>query len=65
MVVKIDRLKCTGCGACTFVCPVSVLEIVDMKSAVVRPGCISCGKCVEACNWQAITLEKEPVKKKD
>jgi ferredoxin len=63
MAVKIDTLKCTGCGACTLVCPVGVLEIVDMKSTV-KPGCISCGKCVPVCGWEAITLIKEPVKKK-
>ncbi len=63
MGVKIDTLKCIGCGACTFVCPVGVLEVVDMKCRV-NPGCISCGKCVPACTWEAITLVKEPVKKK-
>jgi ferredoxin len=63
MGVKIDTLKCTGCGACIYVCPVGVLEIADMKCKV-NPGCISCGKCVPVCNFMAITLEKEPDKKK-
>ena len=63
MAVKIDTLKCTGCGACTFVCPVAVLEVIDMKCRV-KEGCISCGKCVETCTFKAITLEKELKKKK-
>ena len=69
MAVKIDTLKCIGCGACTYVCPVSVLEVVDMKCRA-NPGCISCGKCVPACTWEAITvidkqlLIKEPPEKK-
>ncbi len=63
MAVKIDRLKCIGCEACTYVCPVSVLEVVDMKCRA-NPGCISCGKCVETCPFEAITLIKEPPKKK-
>jgi len=46
------------------VCPVGVLEVADMKARV-NPGCISCGLCVPACTWGAITLEKEPPKKKD
>ncbi|MGD0779545.1 MAG: 4Fe-4S binding protein [Dehalococcoidales bacterium] len=62
MGIKIDTTRCTGCGACTFVCPVGVLEIIDMK-CMVKEGCISCGKCVTECDWQAITLEKEPKKK--
>ena len=48
MGVKIDRLKCTGCGACTYECPVGVLSIVDMKCHVTE-GCISCGKCAQEC----------------
>ena len=63
MAVKIDTLKCIGCGACTFVCPVEVLEVEDMKCRA-RDGCISCGKCVAACSWEAITLIKEPPPKK-
>jgi ferredoxin len=63
MAVKIDRLKCIGCGACTFVCPVEVLEIEDMKCKA-NPGCISCGQCVTACTWDAITLVEETPEKK-
>jgi electron transfer flavoprotein alpha subunit len=63
MGVKIDVLKCVGCGACIYLCPVGVLAIEDMKCRV-KEGCISCGKCVDTCNWQAITLIKEPAKKK-
>ena len=63
MGVKVDLMKCVGCGACTYVCPVGVLEVIDMKCRV-KEGCISCGKCVNECNWKAITLEKEPAQKK-
>jgi ferredoxin len=63
MGVRIDVMKCVGCGACTYVCPVGVLAVEDMKCRV-KEGCISCGECVKVCNWQAITLIKEPAKKK-
>jgi ferredoxin len=56
MGVKVDLLKCVGCGQCTYICPVGVLSVEDMKCRV-REGCISCGECVEICHWQAITLE--------
>jgi len=45
------------------ICPVGVLELVDMKSQV-SPGCIDCGQCVDACSWFAIDLEKPLPKKK-
>jgi ferredoxin len=64
MGVKIDTLKCTGCGACTYECPVGVLVVEDMKCRV-KEGCISCGKCVERCHWQAITLLKDKTGKAD
>jgi ferredoxin len=61
--VKVDLLKCTGCGACTLICPVAVLRVEDMKCRV-SEGCIDCGKCVDICHWRAITLEKIPEKRK-
>ena len=64
MGVKIDTLKCTGCEACTLVCPVEVLEIIDMKCRV-KEGCISCGKCIEVCGWMAITLTKDKKKRRN
>jgi ferredoxin len=45
------------------VCPVGVLAVEDMKCRVYE-GCISCGKCVDRCHWQAITLIEEPKGKK-
>jgi ferredoxin len=63
MGVKIDLLKCVGCGQCPYICPVGVLSVEDMKCRV-REGCISCGMCVDTCHWQAITLEDGPNKGK-
>jgi ferredoxin len=59
MGIKIDRLKCTGCEACTPVCPVGALMVEDDMKCHVSEGCISCGRCVDRCSWQAITLEEK------
>jgi ferredoxin len=58
MSVNIDTLKCTGCGNCTYLCPVGALAIVDTKCRV-GDGCTSCGACVEVCSFEAIKLEKD------
>jgi ferredoxin len=57
MAVKIDRLKCIGCAACTYVCPVEALEVVDMKCMVDEEKCTECGQCLTACTWEALTLD--------
>lgn len=64
MGVKIDTLRCTGCEACVYVCPVGVLMVEDDMKCHVSEGCISCGLCVDRCHWRAITLEKEVKKRK-
>jgi electron transfer flavoprotein alpha subunit len=64
MTIRIDELKCTGCGACIYACPVDVLEIEDMKCRI-RKGCISCGACLDLCSFNAITMEEKTTGKKD
>ena len=62
MDIKIDPLKCTGCGTCTYLCPVGVLSVVDTKCRV-DEGCISCGNCVEICPFKAVSIG-DPIMKK-
>ncbi|MCX7911444.1 MAG: 4Fe-4S binding protein [Dehalococcoidales bacterium] len=64
MGIKVDLLRCVGCGACVLVCPVGVLIIEDMKCRVLE-GCISCGLCVSRCNWRALSLTDETAPRKE
>ena len=72
-VAVVDRSKCTGCTACTAVCPRKVIQMKPIapqpavkcsnkdKGAVVnktcKVGCIACGLCVRNCPQQAIFLK--------
>ena len=64
MGVRIDLLRCNGCGSCLPVCPVGVLSVVDMKCEAAE-GCIDCGACVDVCTFHAIALEGEPAARKE
>jgi NAD-dependent dihydropyrimidine dehydrogenase PreA subunit len=55
MAAKVDETRCVGCGGCIYLCPVGVLELIDMKCHV-HEGCIDCGVCEDVCNWKAITV---------
>ena len=55
MAVKVDKKKCSGCGACVEICPVNAIEIKKDK-AVVSDECVECGACVNQCPNEAILL---------
>lgn len=72
-IAKVDKQKCTGCGACAKVCPKNVIDIIPTtqytcvlckstdKGAVVKnyctQGCIGCMLCQKNCPNDAIKVE--------
>ncbi len=55
--VVLDAARCTGCGACTDVCPQAVLAIADGRAQLVdRGACIECGACSLNCESGALTV---------
>lgn len=51
---SLDKLMCTGCGACVSVCPVDALSLRSddlgyYRSTVDPNKCIECGKCIKIC----------------
>lgn len=48
---RVDKEKCTGCGACAKVCK---MQVDPVKNAN-HPECIRCGACKSACPVKAIT----------
>ncbi len=55
MTIKIDKEKCTACGACAEICPVDAIKVDDV-AVVDENECIDCGTCVEECPVDAIEL---------
>lgn len=45
--IKLDKKKCTSCGACTAFCKMDTKEVNDLE-------CIKCGECVKVCRYGAL-----------
>lgn len=57
-IIKIDREKCNGCGACASACHEGAIEMVDGKAVLTREDyCDGLGDCLPACPVDAISFE--------
>lgn len=56
---------CQGCleHPCTEVCPVDAIHIENGKSVIDETKCIKCGKCLNACPYNAIVKQERPCAK--
>ncbi|MBO4798498.1 MAG: 4Fe-4S binding protein, partial [Candidatus Methanomethylophilaceae archaeon] len=58
-IVRIDRDKCDGCGACAEACSEGAIEMIDGKAVLVREDCCDgLGACLPVCPAGAIAIEK-------
>ena len=65
MKAIIDEEKCVAFEECVEVCPVEAIEVVD-EMAQVDDTCNLCGLCVDACEYEAISMpEAEAVQTDD
>ena len=57
-VYSIDPEKCTGCTACTRVCPVGAIKGEKKQPHFIeKDKCIRCGACFEKCKFNAILIK--------
>lgn len=54
--IGFDEAKCVNCRACVLVCPKKCHEIKGNRHYLKRSECAGCGKCVEACEFDALSL---------
>ena len=59
-IIKIDKEKCNGCGACASACHEGAIDIIDGKAELVREHfCDGLGDCLYECPNGAISFEKK------
>jgi len=56
---------CMGCleHPCREVCPKGAISMVDGKSVIDQDKCIKCGRCIDACPYDAIIKQERPCSK--
>ena len=58
-IIKIDKEKCNGCGACADACHEGAIEMLDGKATLTREDyCDGLGDCLPACPTGAISFEE-------
>jgi len=58
-IVKIDEVKCNGCGQCVTACAEGAIAIIDGKARLVSETyCDGLGACLGTCPEDAITIEQ-------
>jgi len=71
-VAVVEYEKCQACGMCVTACPKNIIKLIPFKAKVwvgchsadkgktvmdyCKVGCISCGKCVRTCRFDAISI---------
>jgi len=57
--------SCRGCLAtrCVHACPRDAISIVNHRASIDHSKCITCGKCISACQYSAIIKTQRPCEK--
>ena len=58
-IIRIDKEKCNGCGACADACHEGAIDIINGKAELVREHfCDGLGDCLPKCPTDAISFEE-------
>jgi len=56
--IRINREQCTDCKACVKACPGFAMKGI-YERATMSPDCFSCGECLMACKFDALSYSKK------
>lgn len=58
-IIKIDEVRCNGCGACASACHEGAIEMINGKAKLMREDyCDGLGDCLPVCPTGAISFEE-------
>jgi len=60
-MLSVRKDLCTGCGACTAVCPTGAISLDGGTARIDQSRCIGCQACARACPKGAIRAKEVPV----
>jgi ferredoxin len=60
-VCRLDRDRCTSCGACAPMCQFEAIDM-DSEQRIDTAACMGCGVCVNVCEQQALSLVRDPAR---
>ena len=52
--LRVNSDSCVGCRECERVCNADAIIIISEKAVIDPSKCIECGKCIDACPYDAI-----------
>lgn len=67
-IIRVDAVKCIGCGLCKGDCPENNIEIREKKAIIKAQNCIKCGHCAAICPKAAVSItgfEEQPMEFKE
>ena len=58
MIAVLDKEKCLGCMACSYICPTGAISKNEQVAKIDQSKCTGCGLCISQCPQGALYLKE-------